>query len=139
MWNQYGSILPRSTLLALLLCLGSYEQYCLQLPKVLHTVNVVTWTYSRFYWYICSLLGHCATSGVMCIYKLNSSLPCYNILMYVYMYVCMDVCMDVCMYVCKYACIHAMSCMYACMYVCIYVTGVYKSNQVFTIPFYCSS
>ena len=33
---QYGRVLPHSSLLALLLCLGGYEQGCIQLLKVLH-------------------------------------------------------------------------------------------------------
>ena len=36
MQDRYGSLLQRSTLLATLLCLGSYEQCCTQLLKVLH-------------------------------------------------------------------------------------------------------
>ena len=42
-------------------------------------INVVTWLYSRFYWYICTL--PCALLGVMCIYQSIPSRPCYNILL----------------------------------------------------------
>ena len=35
-WDRYGNVLPRNILLATLLCLGSYEQCCTQLLKVLY-------------------------------------------------------------------------------------------------------
>ena len=52
-WDWYGNVLPSNTLLATLLCLGSYEQCCTQLLKVLYkccNTDVV-----RVYWYICTL------------------------------------------------------------------------------------
>ena len=36
MWDQCDSVLLHSTLLAILLCLGSYKQCCIQLLKKLH-------------------------------------------------------------------------------------------------------
>ena len=58
--DTYGSILlPRSTLLAVLLCLDSYKQWSTWLYWKCY-IHVVTWTCSGFYWYILSALslGH---------------------------------------------------------------------------------
>ena len=71
MWYWYGNVLPRSTLLTMLLCLASYEQCSTRLLKMLHKCNT-------------------DVLGVLLIYlhspsgahrQSNPSLPCYNLLM----------------------------------------------------------
>ena len=79
--GQYDGILPHSTLLTVLLCLGGYYQCCTQLWKVLH--KFCNTDMLRVLLIYPHSLQRYTPSGVVCIiHQSNPSLPCYNILMY---------------------------------------------------------
>ena len=80
-------------------------------------INVVTWTCSGFYWYICTLswTSHALVSHAYI--SLNLPLSCYNILMHVCMYIHMYTCMHVCMYIFMY-CIYPNKSRAQCDWIC---------------------
>ena len=83
--NRYGSILPRITLLATLLCLASYEQCSTRLLKMLHK-HCNTDMLGVLLIYPHSPLGAACLWDCAYIYQSNPSLLCYNLLMYVHQY-----------------------------------------------------
>ena len=145
MWYRYGSVLLRSTLLATLLCLASYEQCSTLLLKMLHKhCNTDVLGVLLIYPHSLSGTARPRDHAYISVKPLPAVLQPINVCMYIsryvctYVYVCMYVCvrMYVCVYVCMYVCIYECTVVYiyvhvsvrtyvhVCMYVCIYVCNV---------------
>ena len=84
---RYGSILLRSTLLATLPCLASYEQCSTRLLKILHkhcNMDMLG---------VLLIFPHSPRAlhalGIVCLYQSNPLVPCYNLLIHsnIYVYV----------------------------------------------------